>query len=54
MADKTTLGDMVNRIRAAYELPITETLTDADLKVIDVLNEVRAIGVSVGKRGASK
>jgi hypothetical protein len=53
MADKTTIGAFLNRIRAAYGLPVTDTLGDDDIKVIDVLNEVRAVGVRVGKREAS-
>ena len=54
MADKTTIGALVDRIRAAYGLPITGGLSDDDIKVIDVLNEVREIGIRVGKREASK
>jgi hypothetical protein len=47
--DKVTVGEMIDRIRAAYGLPITGTLTDADLKVLDVLNDMRVVGVRVGK-----
>jgi hypothetical protein len=54
MSDKTTLGALVDRIRAAYGLPVTDGLTDDDFKVIDVLNEMREIGIRVGKREASK
>jgi hypothetical protein len=54
MSDKTTLGALVDRIRAAYGLPVTGGLSEDDIKVIDVLNEVREIGVRVGKREASK
>jgi hypothetical protein len=47
-----TLGEMLNRIRAAYGLPITDRLTDADMEVIDVLSGMWTIGVRVGKKEA--
>jgi hypothetical protein len=50
--DKVTVGEMIDRIRIAYGLPITGMLTDVDLKVLDVLNDMRAVGVRVGKREA--
>ena len=45
-----TLGEMIDRIRTAYGLPITGKLGDADLKVIDVLKEMYDAGASAAKR----
>ncbi len=50
----TTTGEMIARIRAAYGLPVTDTLTDEDMEVADVLVETWKHGKQVGERKAAK
>ena len=50
----TTTGEFIGRIRTAYGLPASDTLTEADLEVVTILGEIWEIGKTVGMREAGK